>query len=219
LASLGRFLPIAIAAVTVLAFVAGCGSGGDSAENADDGRNSSVAANVPVNDVPVRWASANARDLPTLLRSTGTVFVGRITALKGQHTQQIGRGAVVPGSGGPSVSFPITEFEVTVVRSLQSGLEEGSSLALEQPGGLITRTDGTPGRIALEGDEPIDVGKTYLIFGSVRADGVLTTTPFGRFVVENGRASPPEGWEHLPAAKQIAGRTIDDVALEVENAR
>jgi hypothetical protein len=218
LAFLGRFLPIAIATAALLAFVAGCGSGDDSAEDADDRRNSSVTSDVPVNEVPVRWASANARDLSTLLRSTGTVFVGRVTALNGQRTQQIGRGAVVPGNGGPSASFPISEYEITVVRPLRGAPPEGSTLPLEQPGGLITRTDGTPGRIALAGDEPFGVGKTYLIFGSLREDGVLTTAPFGRFTFDDGAASPLEGWAHLPVAQHLTGRSIEDVAREVQDA-
>jgi hypothetical protein len=207
---------MALTAVAVLAVAVACGSGEEQARNGDSGSNSAVS-DLPVVDVPARWASGNARDLPTLIASTGTVFVGEVVALSGQRTQTVGRGAAT--AEGPSADFPISEYQVTVRRSLAGGLAEGTSVTLEQPGGVTTGADGSQARIMLEDDEPLEVGQTYLIFGSLGEDGVLTTAPYGRFVVENGSISPLDGWAQLPVAEQLAGRSVEDAAAQVENAR
>jgi hypothetical protein len=200
----------------VLAVVFGCGSGDDSAQNADPGNNS-VASDLPVNEVPTRWASGNARDLPTLIASTGTVFVGEVVALNGQRTQPVGRGAVT--GEGPRANFPISEYQVVVRRTLVGGLQEGDSVRLEQPGGVTSGADGSRARIMLEGDEPFEVGVTYLIFGSLREDGVLTSSPFGRFVVDNGSLKALEHWTDLPVARQLAGDSVEAAGREIQGAQ
>jgi hypothetical protein len=224
LPSLGRFLAILFGAACVVAAVSACGSSGDSARNPDDGRNSVVADDVEVVEVPTHWASGNAADIKTLIASTGTVFVGEVRAVS-QRTAQIG--GELPGgeatganSGKPGgrqpASFPISTFEITVVRPLAGGLSAGQAVKLEQPGGVTTQTDGGQARIQLEGDEPLEVGRTYLIFASARADGVLTTAPFARFAVgEDGSLASLSEWADLPAARELSGASIDEAASEV----
>ena len=220
-----------LAAACVVAMVAGCGASGDSARNAEGGSNPEVAEELPVVEIPARWASANAQDMKTLITSSGTVFVGEVTGLSEQRTVELGGPA---GDGGPSTasnsvksaavrrqaSIPISVFQVTVVRSLAGGLAAGETAALEQPGGVITRSDGSRARVAFEGDEPLTIGTRYLIFASVRGDGVLTSAPFGRFTVRDGGSiAPLEGWSGLPVARQLTGVNVDEAAGEVQNAR
>ena len=114
-------------------------------------------------------------------------------------------------------SFPISVFQVKVVRSIVGDLTVGQSVALEQPGGLITRTDGSRARIVLEGDEPIQVGTRYLMFTYVRADGTLASSPFGRFIVGNDGSIAPLGkWASLPVARQLDGASVEEAAGEVQ---
>ena len=91
---------------------------------------------------------------------------------------------------------------------------------MEQPGGVTTRVDGSQARIVLEGDEPIQVGGTYLFFASARADGILTTAPFGRFVVgADGSLELPGAFSASGVAKQLSGLSLEEAAAEVRNAR
>jgi hypothetical protein len=228
LASLGRVFPVLFTAACVVAVIAGCGSGGDSASNAEVGRDSEVTADAPVVEIPTRWASANARDMKTLIASTGTVFVGEVTGLSEQRTAQLGgptsAGDASPGdnpgdagTGRRQASIPISVFEVTVVRSLAGGLAEGQTATLEQPGGVITRTDGSQARIILDGDEALTIGTRYLFFASVRGDGVMTSAPFARFTVrDDGSIAPLSEWSGLPVASQLTGVGLDDAAREVQ---
>ena len=230
-AFLGRVFPIWLAAACVVAVVAGCGSGADSVRNAESGRNSLVAEELPVAEIPTRWATANARDLNALIASSGTVFVGEVTGLREQRTAELGDPSGAGGSasgtnpgkegaGRRQASIPISVFEVTVVRSLAGGLAEGETAALEQLGGVITRADGTRARVMLEGDEPLTIGARYLIFATVRADGVLTSAPFGRFKVsDGGSVAPLDGWSGLPVARQLDGVSVDEAAREVQSVR
>ena len=161
-----------------------------------------------------------------LLASTGQAFVGEVTALASERNVEIGSGSFADESDGPikrapgrQASVPISQFTVTVVRSLAGDLIAGQSVVLEQPGGVITRADGSQAQVVLGGDEPIQTGQTYLFFASSRADRVLTSSPFGRFAVQDdGSLAAPSHFSEVPVARQLAGLSVDEAASEVQNA-
>jgi hypothetical protein len=207
--------------------LAGCGSGAGSVRNSESGRDKLVSDHAPIVEVAARWATANARDIQTLVSTTDAVFVGEVTALSGQREERLGR-AGNDGAGSNtaekpatrrSADFPISIYAVLVQRSLGGALVEGSTVVLEQPGGLTTRADGSQASIILEGDQMLEAGSTYLFFASVQPYGVVTSAPFARFVVSNdGSLAPLKTWAHLPAAQRLASLSVEEAAVEVHAA-
>lgn len=148
-------------------------------------------------------------------------------ALSGQRTEQIGsdqsdapNDAANPKPAARQFpAFPISLYEVRVVRSLAGAPAEGSTVVLEQPGGATTRADGSRVYVRLEGDEPVEVGATYLFFANVNAEGNMTSSPFGRFAVSaDGSLTPLKAWETLPVARELANRTLEEAAGDIEAA-
>src|SRR3989304_4334090 len=88
-------LPWLVAAAAFVACSGGAG-GAPQAEPADEA--------IPVVHLRIEWARDNARDLPTLLRSAGTVFVGEVTAIRGQRMETL----AAPGRS----AIPISSFDV-----------------------------------------------------------------------------------------------------------
>jgi len=216
-----------LACLCLSLLLAGCGSGAGSVRNQEPGRNALVPNDTPIVEVPARWASANARDVQTLVQTTDAVFVGEVTALTGQREERLGIiESESTGSNPPRkpatrrpVDFPISVYEVLIQRSLAGAPAEGSDVVLEQPGGLITRADGSQARVILEGDEMLEAGRTYLFFASVKDDGVVTSAPFARFVVsDDGSLAPLKSWADLPAAQRLASLSVDEASIEVQAA-
>jgi hypothetical protein len=169
-------------------------------------------------EIPTRWASANARDLRTLVAASDEVFVGRVVRLEGQTDQP------VPGAGGVGerqpTTFPVSRFEVRVVRQATGGLGAGTMVIIEQAGGVTTQPDGTEARLILDGDEPLKVGATYLFFATRKPNGSLTAPPFGRLVVgASGRLDPVGPWSSLGAIQELTGLSPDEGAMRAEAAR
>jgi hypothetical protein len=172
--------------------------------------------------VGTRWASNNAKDLATLLRSTGVVFVGNVVGLKGQRFENL-----IPPHRSSSLNpeaearptdvdgpqpFPISLFDVRVERSLVGGLREGSTVTVQQAGGITERSDGTTIRLVLEFDEPLEANTTYLFWvsGAPNDSGTLVTSPFARLRLEaNGRFLPLPEWSHLNGLRQLTGLDIE----------
>lgn len=214
-----------LACLCLSLLLAGCGSGADSVRNQEDGKNTLVPDPAPVVEVPARWASANARDVRTLVQTTDAVFVGDVTALTGQREERLGPAGNESAGSNPAqkpatrrpADFPISVYEVLVQRSLRGALAEGSTVVLEQPGGLTTRTNGSQATIILEGDQMLEAGSTYLFFANVQPDGAVTSAPFARFVVSNdGSLAPLESWADLPAAQRLASLSVEDAVVEVQ---
>ena len=217
MASLARVLLALLAVACVVALTVACGSGDDSVRDDASGSEPVAAEDLPLVEIPTRWASANARDMQTLIASTGTVFIGEVTGVSQRITEV---GAAPSGGPGRPAAVPISQFQVTVVQSLRGAPVAGESVVVEQPGGVTTRVDGSQARIVLEGDEPIQVGRTYLFFASARADGILTTAPFGRFVVgADGSLESPGAFSASGVARQLSGLSLEEAAAEVRNAR
>ena len=158
---------------------------------------------------------------------TDAVFVGDVTALRGQRQERLApTGSESPDGNAPEkpatrrpVDFPISVYEVMVRRSLAEAPAEGLNVVLEQPGGLITREDGSQARVILEGDEMLEVGRTYLFFASMNADGVVSSAPFARFVVSHdGSLAPLKSWAELPATQRLASLGVEEAAIEVRAA-
>lgn len=179
-------------------------------------------ADFPTVYVDARWASNNAKDLPTLLRSTGVVFVGNVVGLKEQRFENLippqRSGSLDPeaeakptDADGPP-PFPISLFDVRVERSLAGGLREGSSVTVQQAGGITERSDGTTIRLVLEFDEPLEANTTYLFWvsGDPNDSGTLVTSPFARLKLEaDGRFLPLPAWSHLNGLRELTGLDIE----------
>jgi hypothetical protein len=68
----------------------------------------------------------------------------------------------------------------------------------------------------LEGDEPIEVGQTYLFFGSFQRDGSIVVAPFGRMKVRpDGSLVAEPGWEHLGALAELSSRNLGDAERQI----
>ena len=179
-------------------------------------------ADLPTVYVGTRWASDNAKDLATLLRSTGVVFVGTVVGLKEQRFEYLipsghstsldpkAEGKPSDAEGPPP--FPISRFDVRVERSLVGDLQEGATVTVQQAGGITERSDGTTIRLVLEFDEPLEVNTTYLFWAtpSPNNDGSLVTAPFALLRLEpDGSYLPLPAWRHLGGLRQLTGLDIE----------
>jgi hypothetical protein len=171
----------------------------------------SASSGPQIIEVPTRWASSNANSLPSLLGSSDAVFAGKVLRLVETRQDRFlpGReGTGIPGkpSRGP-VDFPFSVFELQITRSMKGGLSPGSTVMFEQSGG-ITDQDGTPVRLQLAGDDPIESGREYMFFAAYKKNGALSAPPYGRLEVgTDGRLRPLKHWAHLGALLQLTGRT------------
>src|SRR5207247_1063519 len=148
-------------------------------------------------------------------RSVDAVFVGSIAEFSGQRFES----AIKPTPetwGRVSNEFPISQFKVNVERPIVGELAAGSTVTLEQAGGMSANSDGTAVRIVLSGEEPLSVGNRYLFFASMKANGTFTSAPFERFLVgDGGKLAGAPGWEHLPAVKQLSMIGLEQATGEI----
>jgi hypothetical protein len=199
-------------------FVFACGGGASEAPEAAEpaGHHSPVQGeDLPTVVLPARWAWGDAEQLGTLTNSADVVFRGTVVALRAQTpVLQQGSGAA---EGGPRwADFPVSRFEVAVESSVSGGLASGSSVILQQLGGVETRPDGTQVRLMLKGDQPIQVGQKYLFFGSYQGDETIEAPPFGRMRVEaDGSLAAEAGWEHMGALEQLSRLHLGDAEREI----
>lgn len=212
--ALGRILFLALVAGSVLLFACG---GGDEGEKSYDGNREAdeVAVqeeNLPTIAIPALWAWGDAEDLGTLIHSADVVFRGTVVALKSQRPALSLPAGAEPGTTAPRwADMPVSQFEVRLESVVSGNLTTGTAVTLEQLGGVETRPDVRQVRIMLEGDEPIEVGQTYLFFGSFQEDGSMVAPPFGRMKVRaDGRLVAEPGWGHLGALTELSRRNLGD---------
>jgi hypothetical protein len=210
-----RLLILAIAGLSV--FVLACGGGGQTPGAAEPaGHHAPVPGeDLPIVVLPARWAWGDAEHLGTLISSADVVFRGTVVALRSQ--KPVGGEAA---AGGPRwADFPVSQFEVGVESVISGNLTPGTSVILEQLGGVETRPDGTRVRLMLKGDQPIQAGQKYLFFGSFQGDQTIETPPFGRMRVgENGSLAAEAGWEDLGALAQLSRLQLGDAEREISAA-
>jgi hypothetical protein len=166
--------------------------------------------------VPTRWATGNASDLNTLVASSGTVFVGRVAALKETRLEDPFGGV---GPAGERPRLPVSLFEVLVEASLAGGTSAGSTVVVEQVGGVAINPDGNRTRYVFGGDEPMAVGERYLFFAATNSNGNLVSAPFGRIAVgQDGTLVPAVTWTELGAVRQLSGLRVEEAGREVAEA-
>jgi hypothetical protein len=158
-----------------------------------------------VAEAPALWASNQADSFESLVAATGTVFVGEVT-------QQVDRdvSTTSPKALGPKATIPVTSFEVRLTKPIVGSRAAGETVVFDQPYGVVEQSDG-PVMLFLEGDSPLEVGKSYLFFASAREDGTLTSAPFARFEIEdNGELKGLEGWTDSGVARALAEATVSE---------
>jgi len=204
---------VALLAFASVLLLAACGgnSGG-----------STSSTQPEVIEIPTRWASANANDLSSLVASSDEVFIARVKALTGVRDQTIlpGSDSTVPGKPGrdPS-SLPVSVYEIVITQSFTGSHAAGSTATFEQVGGLVDQ-DGATVRLMLDGDPPVEVGKTYLLFISRKSNGALSAPPYGRLeVTVDGRLAPLTRWAGLGALQRLSQVTAEQAGSEIDAAR
>jgi hypothetical protein len=166
-------------------------------------------------EIPTRWASANARDLRTLVRTSDEVFLGRVTRLLGQSEAD-----QPPGASGSRAPLPLTRFEITVTRALSGTLAAGDAVVIEQIGGTIEVSGGGRATMVLEDDEPLENGAQYLFFADYKPNGNLTAPPFGRLQAgQDGSLQPLAPWGDLGALRELTGLSASDAAARIKERR
>jgi hypothetical protein len=153
----------------------------------------------------------------TLTAESDLVFVGTVSAELEQRSEAAGRLQEIEGSEG----FPISRFVVSPEQVVSGGLSRTmtDTVIIEQPGGEMTRSDGTVVEVSLEGDEPLEVGRQYLFFASAKENGTLAAPPFGKLPIVGGAIVAPEGWATIGAVQQLAGLQMSAALAEVEDVR
>jgi len=209
----------AVAGVSL--FVFACGGGGANApgNGASSGDTTSAQGDeLPTIELPSLWDSSSAASLETLIGSADVVFRGNVVALKGQR-------AALAQPADPSApaprwaDLPVSQFEVRVESAVSGSLTAGTLMTFEQAGGVQTRADGSRVRIMLEGDQAVQVGATYLFFGSVREDGIIEAPPFGRMQVRaDGSLAAEARWADVGALKQLSSMSVGDAEREISAA-
>jgi hypothetical protein len=199
-----------LAALAIMSALAVACGGSDSGSSSDHGvANEAAPAPGAPAEVPTRWASAIANDLPSLLDSSDEVFVGRVTRVTGQRDEP---------AGAPR-TFPITRYEVSVEQSISGTLTPGAAVVVEQGGGTIRSSDGTETRVILHGDEFLVPGASYLFFAGYKSNGTLAAPPFSRLrVAADGALHPLHHWASLGALQQLAGLSAVEAARAVGEA-
>lgn len=207
-------LAIAAAALVLgLAIHTGCADG----DAASDG-----ATTAPSSiEVPARWASAQAADLDTLLRSWPVAFAGTVVQLEEQRQVAL-VGPDLAGKGGRTSSFPVSFYEVHVEEVWSDGVLPGETVTIRQAGGLTSGADGQTVSVRLEGDELLAEGATYLFFTTTSPDDpdVFVTSPFARLEVSSaGRLVPLPAWTDLPGLRAIAGLPLEQAGAVITSTR
>jgi len=213
------WLPI-LAAAGLSLFVLACGGGTDEPTNGTAPNGDATAAQggeLPTIELPSLWDAGSADRLGTLIGSADVVFRGNVVALKGQRPALSRPGGAESGAPRPRWGdTPVSQFEVLVESVVSGSITPGTSVTVEQLGGVETRADGTRVRLMLEGDEPIEVGQTYLFFGSFQDDGSIVAAPFGRMKVgPDGSLAAEPGWEHLGALTDLSRRNLGDAERQI----
>jgi hypothetical protein len=211
---------LVLAAAGLSLFVFGCGGGTDEPTNGTQPgghHHSAHGHELPTIELPSLWDAGSADRLGTLIGSADVVFRGNIVTLKGQRTALSQPGGAESGAPRPRWGdMPVSQFEVLVESVVSGSITPGTSVTLEQLGGVQTGPDGTRVRLMLEGDEPIEVGQTYLLFGSFQDDGSLVVAPFGRMKVgPHGSLAAEPGWEHLGALADLSRRNLGDAERQI----
>ena len=161
--------------------------------------------------VPARWASANANDLRSLIRSSDEVFFGRVTRVLGQRQANQPRGANSDRQG-----LPLTSFEITVASAVAGTVSPGAAVVIDQVGGTVVAPGGTRRYVVLEADQLLEGGAEYLFFADRMPDGNLTVPPFGRLEVgTDGLLEPLLVWSRLGALQELAGLSSSAAAARV----
>lgn len=210
---LSRLLISVTAGLSV--FVLACGGGGD-ATSRDAARSEASTFHedhTTTVHIPTRWATGNAKDLRTLVASSGTVFVGRVTELKETRLEDPFGGA---GPTGDRPSVPVSLFTVDVESAVAGEASLGSTVIVEQVGGVSAGPNGIPTQFVLGGDEPLAVGARYLFFATTGSSGNLTTAPFGRFEVSgDGTLAGAQQWADLGAINQLSGLRVEEARHQI----
>jgi hypothetical protein len=99
---------------------------------------------------------------------------------------------------------------------MAGGASVGSTVIVEQPGGVSAGPDGRAMRFVLGGDEPLAVGTRYLFFAATKGNGNFSAAPFGRFEVgvDGTLAAAPE-WAGLGAVNSLEGLPLDEARRKI----
>jgi hypothetical protein len=197
-------------------FVFACGGASDSSPRdavPSDPAHSHEDSDIPVVHIPTRWATGNASDLRTLVASSATVFVGQVAELKETRVEDPFGGA---GPSGDRPGLPVSVFEVRVQTSLAGEAAAGSTVVVEQVGGVLANPDGSRTRFVFGGDEPLAVGERHLFFAARKSNGSLAAAPFGRFEVSgDGTLATAPQWADLGVARELSGLRVDQAKREI----
>jgi hypothetical protein len=155
---------------------------------------------LPEIEIPARWASAQATSVQTLVDATGIVFVGTVTS-------DLGTVERAPGQSDLKAKVPVSSFETRVESSIVGNLAPGAVVTIEQLGGTA-QTETGDAVVQLEKDEMLEVGVRYLFFAGAKESGALSSPPFGRFRIEDGRIAPLDDWLDTPVARGLAGESV-----------
>jgi hypothetical protein len=213
--NLSRLLILAGAGLSL--FVFACGGGGtDSPPRSaapSEPAHSHEDSDIPVVHIPTRWATGNGNDLRTLVASSATVFVGQVAELKETRVEDPFGGA---GPSGDRPSLPVSVFEVQVETSLAGEAAAGTTVIVEQVGGVLANPDGSRTRFVFGGDEPLAVGERHLFFAARKSNGSLAAAPFGRFEVSgHGTLATAPQWADLGVARELSGLRVDQAKREI----
>jgi len=211
-------LALALAGLTLFVFACGGDRSDPSTDDAGATGHHKIAGGeqLPAVMLPARWAWGDAEQLNTLIGSADVVFRGHVAALKSQRPLTPRPPGAEAGGAAPRwADMPVSRFEVRIERVVAGNLTAATAF-FEQLGGVETRPDGTQVRIMLNGDQPIEVGETYLFFGSFQEDGSIVAPPFGRMHVRpNGGLVAEAGWEDLGALAELSRRNLGDAERQI----
>jgi hypothetical protein len=161
-------------------------------------------------EVHTRWATAHASSVESLTEFSDAVFAGRVTRLAGQREE--------PPPPGARGSFPISRYDVTVQAAVLGTVEPGSTVVMEQFGGIVGDEESGLRLVILEGDTPLQPGRTYLFFATRKDDGAYVSAPFTRLALGPGqRLAALEPWGDIPAMQALDGRTVPEALAEVQS--
>jgi hypothetical protein len=214
-------LILAVAGLSLLVFACGDGAAdGTPQGEAPDDHHATQVGGLPTIALPSFWDWGSADRLETLIGSADVVFRGNVVALKNQRPVLSQPGGAESGAAAPRWGdMPVSQFEVRVDSVVAGILTPGTAVSLEQLGGVETRADGTQVRIMLSRDEPVEVGLTYLFFGSFQKDGSIVAPPFGRMKVHaDGSLAAEDAWAHLGALAQLSRMHLGDAEREISAA-
>jgi hypothetical protein len=199
-----------VALISLFAFVLTASCGGEPS----DGARQEADGELPVAEIDTRWAIGEASDIATLLRERRWVFVGAVTSLREQLEADLvpgddGPQATVPGKPLPAQSgpppIPVSIFDVRVEDVIAGELSPGEMVTVRQTGGMHVQSTGETIRVILEGDEPLEPGRSYLFFVSPNEFGNFVTSPIARMTVEDdGSFAALAEFADLGAMRQLA---------------